>query len=577
MDNRATAFRMGVCGVISFALFGCDSGEAPKAWSTFAACIAGPAASSPLVERAQKLRQYQLANPSGATAAKDAWPKRCSASADDLYASLDKSGKTGLLKRKLSERLGCSEQKGSCNVPADGSLLSITTELWESAKSSQLELTAVQGVPAPTAAPPPVVDSKSWKSFSAKPLRVAGPVLTTDGRALVVLKAAEGRSRPIGCEFSPDFAKVRCLAENPKVPELPPQSIDVVSDSKGVYAAGLTDTGLVAYNLETGETSPVGGRNGRLVREGAVVDRASKDDVQGSAPSLPNSLAQAKAIAKAAKKKPAPGAAQEDGYVVRELKNNTASKDVPLKIPQPVGDPLALGNQIVFLTPKEGGTNLVAVSVANGRASAPRTLEGAFAGTIHTCRRGEELAVAVFGGRKDQGRATATAGEGKTAVTVTLYRNGAWTKPAEATIPFERATESELVCTANGASLTWAQKAESGATVGRVDCSADGCKASEAKLAGIDTQYVWTTGAIGEKTLFLYRSTLGETRLRVASLAELPSAKDTIVFDTPDFGGPTTGELRPLLSEQAALLIFSGEQPVALRVGGDGAASIVAL
>ena len=105
----------------------------------------------------------------------------------------------------------------------------------------------------------------------------------------------------------------------------------------------------------------------------------------------------------------------------------------------------------------------------------------------------------------------------------------------------------------------------------------DGCKASEAKLAGIDTQYVWTTGAIGEKTLFLYRSTLGETRLRVASLAELPNAKDTIVFDTPDFGGPTTGELRPLLSEQAALLIFSGEQPVALRVGGDGAASIVAL
>ena len=110
-----------------------------------------------------------------------------------------------------------------------------------------------------------------------------------------------------------------------------------------------------------------------------------------------------------------------------------------------------------------------------------------------------------------------------------------------------------------------------------VDCTGDGCKASEAKLAGIDTQYVWTTGAIGEKTLFLYRSTLGETRLRVASLAELPNAKDTIVFDTPDFGGPTTGELRPLLSEQAALLIFSGEQPVALRVGGDGAASIVAL
>jgi hypothetical protein len=569
--------RMGMFGLGSLLLLGCDSGEASKSWSTFATCLAGPAAASPLVERAQKLRQYQLAAPAAA-AGKDAWPKRCSASADDLYASLDKSGKTGLLKRKLSQRLNCSEQKGSCAVPADGSLLTIATELWETAKSGELELVAVQGIPAPPTAPPPLVDAKGWKSFSAKPLRLSGPVLTPDGRALVVLKAAEGRSRPIGCEFSPDFAKVRCLAENPKVPELPPQSIDVVIDAKGLYAAGLTDNGLVAYNLETGETSPVGGRAGRLVREGAVVERAAKEDISGGAPSLPTSLAQAKALAKSQKAKAkAKEAAQDDGYVVRELKGNKASKDVPLKIPTPVGDPLALGNQIVFLTPKEGGTSFVVVSVANGRASAPRTIEGAFTGTIHTCRRGDELAVAVFGGRKDQGRAVPTAGEGKTAVTVTLYRNGAWSKAAEATLPFERATESDLVCTANGASLTWAQKAEGGASVGRIDCSADGCKTSEAKVTGIDSIYVWATGAIGEKTLFMYRSTLGETRLRVASLADLPSAKESIVFDGPDFGGPTTGELLPVLSEQAALLIFRGEQPVALRVGADGVATVVSL
>jgi hypothetical protein len=572
MDNKAST-RMGVFGVVSLALLACESGDASKSWSAFATCVAGPAAASPLVERAQKLRQYQLATPVAA-AGKDAWPARCSGPADDLYASLDKSGKTGLLKRKLHDRLGCSEQKGSCKLPTDGSLLSITTELWESAKSAELELVATPGVAAPPAAPPPVVDAKSWKSFSAKPLRLAGPVLTSDGRAVVVLKAAEGRSRPVGCEFSPDFAKVRCLAENPKVPELPPQSIDVVSDAKGVYAAGLTEQGMVAYDLTTGETSPVGGRTGRLVREGIVVERAAKEDISGGAPSLPTSLEQARALAKSAKSKEA---AKDDGYVVRELRNNKASKDVALKIPTPVGDPLALGNQIVFLTPKEGGTNLVVVSTTNGRPSAPRTLEGAFTGTIHTCRRGDDLAVAVFGGRKDQGRAQATAGEGKTAVTVTLYRNGAWTKAAEATIPFERATESDLVCTPTGASLTWAQKAEGGATVGRVDCGADGCKSSEAKLAGIEPTYFWTTGAIGEKTLFLYRGALGETRLRVASLAELPNAKDTILFDTPDFGGPTTGELVPVVSDQAALLVFRGEQPVALRVGADGSANVVAL
>jgi hypothetical protein len=575
MNDRALSKGLFSLVLVSLAPLGCENSEAPKAWSTFATCLAGPAAASPLVERAQKIRQFQLASPNP-NAPKDTWPKRCSSAADDLYASLDKSGKTGLMKRKLTERLGCKEQKGSCAVPADGSLLSISTELWESAKSAGLELQPVQGVQAPAAAPPPVVDAKTWKSFSPKPLRLAGPVLTSDGRAVVVLKAAEGRSRPVGCEFSPTFDKIRCLPENPKIPELPPQSIDVVSDAKGLFAAGLTDNGLVAYDLATGETSPVGGRTGRLVREGAVVERAAKEDISGGgAPSMPTTKAQAQALSKSLKK--AKDAPKDDGFVVRELSGNRATKDVPLKIPPSVGDPLAVGKHVVFLTPKEGGTNLVVLSVAGGRPSAPKTLEGAFSGTIHTCRRGDTVAVAVHGGRKDQGRAQPTGGEGKTAVTVTLFEKGAWTKPAEATMPFDRATESELTCTENGASLTWAKKADDGATVGRIDCTSDGCATSEAKLGALEAVYFWTTGPIGTKTLFMYRGPLGETRLRVAALADLANAKDTIVFDGPDFGGPSTGELLPVLSDQAALLIFRGEQPVALRVGADGAASIVTL
>jgi len=75
----------------------------------------------------------------------------------------------------------------------------------------------------------------------------------------------------------------------------------------------------------------------------------------------------------------------------------------------------------------------------------------------------------------------------------------------------------------------------------------------------------------------LYRGTLGETRLRMAPLADLPSAKESIVFDVGDFGGPTTGELVTLAGEGAALLIFRGENPpVALRLGSDGAVSVVA-
>jgi hypothetical protein len=360
------------------------------------------------------------------------------------------------------------------------------------------------------------------------------------------------------------------------MPELAQQTVDVVSDSKGIFAAGLTDKGLVAYDLATGEISEVGGRAGRLVREGAVVQRAAKEDITGgAAPSMPTTKAQAQALSRSLKK--AKDAPKDDGYVVRELNGNRASKEVPLKIPPSVGDPLAVGKHIVFLTPKEGGTNLVVLSVAGGRPTAPKTLEGAFNGTIRTCRRGDSVAVAVHAGRKDQGRAQPTGGEGKTAVTVTLFQKGAWTKPAEATMPFDRATESELVCTENGASLTWAKKTDDGATVGRIDCGSDGCATSEAKLAALEAVYFWTTGPIGSKTLFMYRGPLGETRLRVAPLAELQNAKETIVFDAPDFGGPSTGELLPVLTDQAALLIFRGEQPVALRVGADGAANIVTL
>jgi hypothetical protein len=585
MKTRACFEGMRLLGLFPLLLAGCDSGEAAsKSWSALATCLAGPAVGAPVIERAQKIRQYQLANPN--STAKDGWPSKCNASADDLYAALDTSGKPGLFRRKLQQRLSCNDQKGSCKVPTDGTLISSATELWESAKSAELNTTVAAGVAPPPEAPAPVVDSKGWKSFSAKPLRLSGPVLTSDGRAIVVLKAAEGRSRPVGCEFAPGFAKVRCLAENPKVPELPPQSIEAVSDAKGVYAAGLTDTGLVAYNLETGETSPVGGRAGRLVREGAVVDRAGAPDItdtpsepgKSGLPGKPGKSGKAAKSAKPAKsglpgKGQAAGGAPDEGFVVRELSGNKASKDIPLP-KSLVGEPRAVGNQVLSLSVGE----LVTLSVKGGRVSAPTTLKGVFTGSIHTCQREGVLGVAIFGGRKDQGMAKPTVGEDKTAVTVTLYKNGAWSKPAEATIPFDRATDSDLVCTASGASLVWAKKGDGGATVGRVDCNADTCVTGEAKLAGVEPIYFWTASPIGLKTMLLYRGALGETRLRVAGLAELPNAKDSIVFDTADFGGPTTGELLPAFTDEAALLLFRGEQPpVALRVGGDGAVSVVTL
>ena len=131
------------------------------------------------------------------------------------------------------------------------------------------------------------------------------------------------------------------------------------------------------------------------------------------------------------------------------------------------------------------------------------------------------------------------------------------------------------MCTSSGASIAWLKGDKTSTTIGRIDCKADGCKSNEVNLPGFDSQYLWAVAPLGDKVFVLYRSSLGDTRVRVASLTDLPNAKDTILFDAGDFGGPTTGELGVLSTDAAALLLFRGDQPVALRLGSDGTVSVV--
>lgn len=557
-----------------FVFSACSEDTSGKQWSALATCLAGPAANAPVAERVTKLRQIMLGNTTS-SGAKDAWPSRCAPIADDLYGALDKSGKTALLKRKLHDRFGCSDIKGSCKIAGETALISATTELWESAKTADLKLEAASNVPAPAAAPPPLVDSKSWKSLSEKPLRVAGPVLASDGRALLVLKPAEGRARPTVCEFAPGFAKVRCVKGSDKIPELPAHSLEIVNDSPGLFAAGLTEKGLVAYDIETGETSAVRGRSDRLIRNGIVAEKGAKLDISAT-PGAPEPAAKGGKKPSMLQKPKGAAAAADEGFIGVELKNGKESKEVKLPLESPVGNPITLGNQILYLTPSEKGVELGVKSLRGGRVADGGTLKGNFAGAFHTCRQGDTYALATYGSRKGQGmNAKATSGEDKTALTFTTFQKGSWSKPAEATMPFERAGESELICSEKGASVAWLKADKGSALVGRIDCNAEGCKSTEQNVAGLESTYLWAVGTIGDKVFVLYRGLLGETKVRVGALADLSSAKDTTVFDTGDFGGPTTGELIVLPSEQAALFLFRGEQAVALRLGSDGAVSVV--
>lgn len=564
------AFGASVLGTIAGLVAGCSADEAPKAWSALSTCLAGKSAQEPLATRFKQLRLIQLASTPKDTA-KDAWPGRCNRYADALYVALSNSGTPALLRRQMAQKFGCSEDKPSCNIPNDGTFPTMATDLWTAAEGAQLKAEPAADVPAPAAATPALLDERGWKSFSDKPASISGPALTPDGRALLVLKSPEGRTRPKGCEFAAGFSKVHCVEANAQVPELPGQTVELVNDAKGLFASSLTEKGLVAYNLQTGETSAVRGMGRRLIRDGVTVEKGAKDDLS-AAPPMPTE--KPKKGAKAAKPKPT---VKEEGFIAVELVNGKASKDVKLAIKAPVGDPIAIGNQVVFLNQGDGGVELVAQSLAQGRLKTVATLKGQFSGALHSCRKGDQLVVASYGSRAGLQNAKPTGGEGKTQLSLTVFKDGAWSKAVETTLPFDRVYDSDLVCTQSGASLTWVKPGEGGVQVGRVDCSADGCKSADTKVSGIESKWWWAAGPVGDKVFLLWRAGFGETKLRMAPLADLGNAKDTLVFDSPDFGGPTAGELSALMTEAGALFVFRNEQPVALQLGADGTPKLVTL
>ena len=317
----------------ALSLCACSDGNAQKSWNELSTCLAGSAAQSPLAVRVTQLRSIAIGN-SATSSNKTGWPARCASLADDLYAALGTSSEMALLKRKLHERLACADDKRMCTLPTDSSLISVATELWEAAASAGLKTEAAPGIAAPQAAPPALLNSTTWKSFSDKPLSLVGPLLTPDGRAVLLLKPSEGRGKPRGCEFSAGFSKVSCFDAHADVPDLPAQTVDLVSDEHGLYAAGLTENGLSAYDLKSGQKSDVRGLGAlRLFRDGLAVERGEKDE----------------------------------GFQVTLLSGGKAGKPSKLPIASALGDPLSLGNQVVYLQQAEGGSEFVAKSLVSGR------------------------------------------------------------------------------------------------------------------------------------------------------------------------------------------------------------------
>jgi len=135
MTNASVGRRVSAWGaILGGSLVGCHDADAPKAWSAFSACLAGPAAAAPPVERVQKLRMALLA--SAGTKGADAWPARCNRYAETLYAA---TGDVALLHRALKERLACADEGAHCALPTDETFLPTASALWDAAQAGQLK------------------------------------------------------------------------------------------------------------------------------------------------------------------------------------------------------------------------------------------------------------------------------------------------------------------------------------------------------------------------------------------------------------------------------------------------------
>jgi hypothetical protein len=536
-------------------LVACASGDAPKAWSALSTCLAGPAAGAPVVERVQKLRSAQLA--AATTTGKDAWPARCSTYADALYAA---SGDMPLVRRTLEERLACKDG-GHCAILGDESFLPTMSTLWDAAQAAKLQPEAAPGVPAPALSPPPLMDATSWKSFSKDPARVVGPSLNADGSAVLLLAAKEGRSRPRYCRIAAGFATMQCSDANASVPELPGQTVGLARADRGLFAAGLTDAGMSAYNLETGARSDVHGKSPYLVADGVAIETPTEEAPGAKGAPAPNP------------KTPPPPTPK--GFVAIEIANGKSSKEVKLPI-EPVGTPIPVANQVVFVRGDGPSASLEAKTFSHGHLGGGGSVKGPFVGRMHTCTTDNRTAVATFDGYASQQSAKATGGPGKTQFAIAFKTGDAWSKAQSATLPFERSLDSDLVCSKTGASVAWVRRNAEVVEVGRLDCSPDGCKPEVVSLPGLQSKWWGGVAPLGDKVLLLWRSTLGETRFRVAPLAALAQSPDQLLFESADFGGPVAGEPLRVTTEAAALFVFAQERPVALRIGADGHATILA-
>lgn len=492
-----------VVGIV-FAMRG--GSDANKHWSSFSRCLIGPPVASG-ENVFFRLREAELGSKGAPAPEGQAWPARCAPYATDLYNAIDGTGETTLLKRLLSEGLGCAQGQ-PCKFPESGHPLGKADEIWKAAAIAKLELVDVPDVkmPEPRIKPEQGI---GWPTIGEGTYSLVADRTTDKGELWLLFAPPRGDKKlPLRfCRIGERGAKATCI-DAKKVPEVGGK-IELVDAMEPAAVSGLvsTDDGeeQAAFSLLDGKDVKL--RSG--VRNGYALDVRGKDAFLLE---IENGVAEQKKL-------PFPGettAAEVGGWLAWFEVDKDDARKLAL---QKIGPGATLEGEKVYL-------------------------DGEIPARLEPCKG------AIYG-----------LGTAPPKLSVWFADGAGWSKPVSGPLPSGERNEWSSVCAPGQVSRFWVDKSSENQKLGMLDCrKGKGCEKREVEWKGVKSKRWLAVAALGDKVALLYETYDDDKRLHLAPFNELGTSPPTIIMDSPEFSGEKFENPRVMIAPEFVVLVFSSEK-----------------
>jgi hypothetical protein len=483
--------------------------DANKHWSSFSRCLIGPPV-APGENVFFRLREAELGSKGAPAAEGDAWPARCALHATSLYNSIEGTGESTLLKRLLSEGLGCAEGT-PCKFPESGHVLGKADEIWKAAAVAKLELVDVPDVkmPEPRIKPEQGV---GWPAIGEGTYSLVADRVTDKGELWLLFAPPRGDKKlPLRfCRIVDKGAKADCL-DAKKVPEVGGK-IELVDAAEPPAVSGLvsTDDGEEQKAFSLADGTEVKLRSG--VRNGFSIEPRGKDAFLLA---IQNGVAEQNKLPF-----PAETSAAEVGGWLAWFEMKKEDKEEVRKLAlQKIGAGAKLEGEKVYL-------------------------EGEIPARLEPCNG------AIYG-----------IGTSPPKLSVWFAEGSGWAKPVTGPLPTGERHEWASVCAPNSVSRFWVDKSAEPHKLGMLACTkGKACEKKEVEWKGVKAKRWLAVAALGDKVAVLYETFDDDKRLHFAPFAELATSSPTIITDSPEFSGEKFENPRVTITPEFVAVVFSSEK-----------------